>query len=58
MNKGMCILRSGRPPISTEDLKDMVHAHIRENKRFTVDELHEVFPFVSQSTQESPELGD
>jgi hypothetical protein len=50
--------RSGRPPISTEDFKDRVDAHICENKRFTVDELHQVFPFVSQSVQEFPELGE
>jgi hypothetical protein len=39
--------RSGRPSIITEDLKDKVGVHIRKNRRFTIDELHEVSPNVS-----------
>jgi hypothetical protein len=30
-------------------LKDRVDAHVCENRRFTIDELHKVFPYVSQS---------
>jgi hypothetical protein len=37
-------MRSELPSAITEDLKDRVDAHIRENRRFTIDELHEVFP--------------
>jgi hypothetical protein len=42
-------VQSGRPPVITEDLKDKVDAHVRENRRFTTDELHEVFPYVSRT---------
>jgi hypothetical protein len=41
--------RSGLPSAITEDLKDNVGDHVRENRQFTVDELHEVFPCVSRS---------
>jgi hypothetical protein len=30
--------------VFTEDLKDCVDAHFRENRRFTIHELQEVFP--------------
>jgi hypothetical protein len=39
--------RSGRPSILTEGLTDKVDADVRENRRFTVNELHEVYPCVS-----------
>jgi hypothetical protein len=32
--------RSGCPPVSTEDFKDRVDAHVHENGRFAIDELH------------------
>jgi hypothetical protein len=41
--------RSGPLSVITEDLKDRVDAQVRENWRFTVDELDEVFPYVSRS---------
>jgi hypothetical protein len=41
--------RCGRPSVITKDLKDRVDAHVCENRRFTTDELHEVFPYVSRS---------
>jgi hypothetical protein len=41
--------RSGRPSVITENLKDKVDAHVRDNRQFTTDELHEVFPYVSRS---------
>jgi hypothetical protein len=37
------------PSLITEDLKDRVDGHVRENRRFTIDKLHEVFPYVSRS---------
>jgi hypothetical protein len=40
---------SGHPSVITEDLKDRVDAQVRENSRFAIDEIHEVFPYVSQS---------
>jgi hypothetical protein len=39
--------QSGCLCVVTKDLKDGVAAHIRENRRFTIDVLHEVFPYVS-----------
>jgi hypothetical protein len=48
----MCTMkraRSGRPSVITEDLKNRVDVHVRENERFTIDELHEVFPYVLRS---------
>jgi histone-lysine N-methyltransferase SETMAR len=41
--------QSGRLSVITEDLKGRVDAHVCESGRFTIDELHEVFPYVSQS---------
>jgi hypothetical protein len=41
--------RSGCPSVITEDLKDRVDAHVCENRRFTIDKFHEVFPYVSRS---------
>jgi transposase len=38
--------RSGRPSLITEDLKNMTNQHIRTNRHFTVDEIHEIFPLV------------
>jgi hypothetical protein len=38
--------RSGRPSVITEGFKGRVDAHVRDNRRFTTDELHEVFPYV------------
>jgi hypothetical protein len=36
--------RSGRQSLITEDLKNKIDQHIRTNKRFTLDEIHEKFP--------------
>jgi hypothetical protein len=41
--------RSGLPSVITEDLKDREGVHVRGNRRFVIDELHEVFPYVSRS---------
>jgi hypothetical protein len=41
--------RSGCQSVITKDLKDRIDAYIRENRRFIIDELHEVFPYVSRS---------
>jgi hypothetical protein len=41
--------RSGGPSVITEDLKDRVDAYVRENRRFTIDELRGVFPYISRS---------
>jgi hypothetical protein len=35
--------------VITKDLKNRVDAHINENRRFTIDEFHEIFPYASQS---------
>jgi hypothetical protein len=40
-------VQSGRLSGISEDLKDRVDAHILENRRFIIDELYEVFPYVS-----------
>jgi hypothetical protein len=40
--------RFGRSSVITEDLKSRVDAYVHENRRFTIDELHEVFLYVSQ----------
>jgi hypothetical protein len=52
-NRGRTVVqneaRSGCPSVITQDLKGRVDAHVRENRRFTTDELHEVFPYVSRS---------
>jgi hypothetical protein len=39
--------RSGRASVITEDLKERFDPHICENRRFTIDELHKVFLYVS-----------
>jgi transposase len=36
--------RSGRPSLIAEDLKNVIGQHIRTNRRFTLDEIHEKFP--------------
>jgi hypothetical protein len=41
--------RSGLPSVITEGLKHRVDAHVRENRRFTVGELHEVFSRVPRA---------
>jgi hypothetical protein len=41
--------RSGLPCVITGDLKVRVDAHVRDNGRFTTDELHEVLPQASRS---------
>jgi hypothetical protein len=41
--------RSGRPSVITDELTKRVVDHIRANRRFTIDELHETFPEVSRS---------
>jgi hypothetical protein len=41
--------RSGLPSVITEDLKDRERVHVRGNRRFVIDERHEVFPYVSRS---------
>lgn len=40
--------QSGHPSVITEEMKTN-DAHIRENRRFTTDELHEAFSDVSWS---------
>jgi hypothetical protein len=40
-------VHSGCLSVITEDMKDRVDAHVCENRSFTIDELHEVFPYVS-----------
>jgi hypothetical protein len=35
---------SGCPSVITESLKDRIDAHLRENRRFAFDDLHEEFP--------------
>jgi hypothetical protein len=39
--------RFGHPCVITEDIKDRVDDQICEIRSFTIDELHEVFPYVS-----------
>jgi hypothetical protein len=41
--------KSGRPSLITEDLKKRTDQHIRTNRRFTLDEIHEKFPQISRS---------
>lgn len=41
--------RSGRPTVKSEDLVQKVDDEIRQNRRFTIDELHEKFQQVSRS---------
>jgi hypothetical protein len=41
--------RPGRSSVITEDLKDKADVHVRESRRITIDELHEVAPYVSLS---------
>jgi hypothetical protein len=41
--------QSGRPSVITKDLKDRVAAHTCEKRLFTIDKLHDVFPYVSRS---------
>jgi hypothetical protein len=41
--------RSGRLSVITDELTKRVDDHIRANRRFTTDELHEAFPEVSHS---------
>jgi hypothetical protein len=36
--------QSGRPSLITEDLKNRIDQHIRANRSFTLDEIHEKFP--------------
>jgi hypothetical protein len=40
---------SGRPSLITEDLKNQTDEHIRQDRRSTLDELHEKFPQISRS---------
>jgi hypothetical protein len=47
--RGMGIRMLRKPSVNTEDFKDRVDAHVHENRQFTNDELHEVFPCVYQS---------
>jgi hypothetical protein len=41
-------MRSGHPSV-IKDLNGRVDAHVHENRRFTIDELHEIVPNVSRS---------
>lgn len=45
-------VRSGCPSVVIKDMKDRNDARVRENIRFTLDELHEVFlpPFHNLSS--------
>jgi hypothetical protein len=58
MNEGdvrkWCRLFNGEGQILTHVCRhpgfdDTVNVHVRENRRFTIDELHQVFPYVSPS---------
>jgi transposase len=40
---------SGCPSLITEDLKKQIDEQIRQDRRSTLDELHEKFPQISQS---------
>jgi hypothetical protein len=42
-------MQSGCPSAITEDLRDMIYVHICENMCCIVNELHEVYPCISQS---------
>jgi hypothetical protein len=42
-------VRYGCPSVIAEDLNKSADVHVHENGRITIDELHEVFPHVSQS---------
>jgi hypothetical protein len=42
--------RSGRPNVMTPDLVQQVEVKIRENRRFTITDLAEIFPNVSRKT--------
>lgn len=41
--------RSGRPTVISDELTQKVDEKIRQNRRFTIDELHQTFPQVSRS---------
>jgi hypothetical protein len=41
--------RSGHPSVITDDLKERDDAHVPENRRLTIHELHKVFPHVSRT---------
>jgi hypothetical protein len=41
--------RSGHPSLISENLKNRSDQHIRTNRRFTLDEIHETFPQISRS---------
>jgi transposase len=41
--------RSGRPSLITEDLKKQIDEQIRQDRRSTLDELHEKIPQISRS---------
>jgi hypothetical protein len=43
--------RSGRPSLITEDLKNKINQHIRGNRRFTLDKVHENFPQIYLSVK-------
>jgi transposase len=40
---------SGRPSLITDDLKKQIDEKIRQDRRSTLDELHEKFPQISRS---------
>jgi hypothetical protein len=44
--------RSGRPSLITEDLIKQIDEQIRQDRRSTLDELHEKFPQISRSLME------
>jgi hypothetical protein len=41
--------QSGHPSLNAEDLKNRIDKHIRPNRSFTLDEMHEIFPQISHS---------
>lgn len=50
-NKGRTNVRdrSGHPSPNAEDLKNRIDKHIRANRSFTLDNIHEIFPQISRS---------
>jgi transposase len=40
--------RSGRPSLITEDLKKQIDEQIRQDRRSTLEEMHEKFPQISR----------
>lgn len=41
--------RSGRPSVVTDDIVDQIHRKVRENRRFTITDLSQLFPQISRT---------